>query len=67
MRATMNYQQFLFYNLTQVVDTKHPLKGMEYDEAFKELPIHYEEFITQDDRDDISEYEAIEQFLKNYA
>jgi hypothetical protein len=39
---------------------------MEYDEAFKELPIYYEEFITQDDRDDISEYEAIEQFLKNY-
>ena len=62
----MNYQQFLFYNLTQVVDTKHPMKGMPYDEAFEELPIHYEEFITQDDRDDISEYEAIEQFLKNY-
>ena len=62
----MNYSQFLFYNLTQVAETKHPLKGMEYDTAYSELPKYHKEFILQDNANDVSEYEAIIEFLRAY-
>ena len=62
----MNYQQFLFYNLTQVVDTKHPVMCMPDVEAWLKIGIYHNEFVKQDDRYDLTEYEAIEQFLKNY-
>lgn len=62
----MDYQQFLFYNLTQVVETSHPLKDMEYDTAYGELPKYHKEFVSQDNRDEIAEYEAIVNFLRTY-
>lgn len=64
----MNYNEFLFYNLTQVTDTNHPLKNLEYDLAFEIIPKHYNEFFNSDynDEENLSEYDAITNFLNNY-
>jgi len=63
----MNYREFLFYNLTQVTDTKHPLRELEYDLAFGEVSEYYEEFCNSNYNDEaLSEYDAITNFLNNY-
>jgi hypothetical protein len=64
----MNYNQFLFYNLTQVVDTNHPLKNLEYDSAFNLVPKYYNEFFNSDYNDEynFSEYDAITNYLNNF-
>ena len=35
--TTINYHEFLFYNLTQLADTTHPLKELPYDDAFPSI------------------------------
>lgn len=63
----MNYNQFLFYNLTQVVDTNHPLKNLEYDIAFELLPKYYDEFYLSDFNNiNEEEYQAITNYLNNF-
>lgn len=63
----MNYNQFLFYNLTQVVDTNHPLKNLEYDIAFELLPKYYDEFYLSDFNNiNEGEYQAITNYLNNF-
>ena len=41
---TIDYHEFLFYNLTQVCDTIHPLNDMPYDDAFGSIKGYYKEF-----------------------
>ena len=40
----INYHEFLFYNLTQLADTTHPLKELPYDDAFPSIKSYYKEF-----------------------
>jgi|DEB0MinimDraft_4_1074332.scaffolds.fasta_scaffold45162_2 hypothetical protein len=63
----INYSEFLFYNLTQVVDTKHPLKDLEYDLSFCDVGKYYKEFQKSNfDVDILPEYECIVNYLENY-
>ena len=64
--ATINYNEFLFYNLTQT-QTKHPLYQMEYDIAWQDIPYYYDKFCSSTyNNEDTSEYEAIINYLTNY-
>lgn len=65
--TTINYNEFLFYNLTQLADTKHPLKELPYDDAFGSLKEYYKEFFESKYNDELySEYDAITNFLEWY-
>jgi hypothetical protein len=66
--ATINYNEFLFYNLTQLIDnSKHPLTNLEYDLAFSLISNYYNEFFISNYNDEnISEYDAIISYLNNY-
>jgi hypothetical protein len=65
--TTIDYHEFLFYNLTQLADTKHPLKELPYDDAFGSLKGYYKEFCESKYNDELySEYDAITNFLEWY-
>ena len=68
IEATINYNEFLFYNLTQLIDNnKHPLTNLEYDLAFSLISDYYNDFvISNHNSEDISEYDAIISYLNNY-
>ncbi len=64
---TIDYHEFLFYNLTQVCDTIHPLNDMPYDDAFGSIKGYYKEFYESKYNDELySEYDAITNFLEWY-
>ena len=68
IETTINYNEFLFYNLTQHIDNnKHPLTNLEYDLAFSMISNYYNEFFISNYNDEnISEYDAIISYLNNY-
>ena len=65
--TTIYYHEFLFYNLTQLCDTIHPLKELPYDDAFGSLKEYYKEFSESKYNNELySEYDAITNFLECY-
>ena len=64
----INYHEFLFYTLTQVIENeKHPLTVLEYDLAFELIPKYYNKFFISNYNDEnLSEYDSILSYLKNY-
>ena len=64
----INYNEFLFYTLLQdVKNNKHPLTNLEYDYAFNLIPKYYNHFFLSNYNDEnLSEYDAIINYLKNY-
>ncbi len=66
--TTIDYHEFLFYNLTQLADTKHPLKELPYDDAFPSIKDYYEEFYKSKYNNESihSEYDSIINFLEWY-
>ena len=64
--ATINYNEFLFYNLTQT-QTKHPLYHIEYDIAWQDIPYYYDKYYKSNYyNEDTSEYECMINYLTNY-
>ena len=68
MQQTINYNQFLFYTLLQEIkNNNHPLTNLEYDLSFDLIPKYYNDFFVSNYNDDnVSEYDAIISYLKNY-
>ena len=65
--TTINYNEFLFYNLTQVCDTIHPLKDLSYDLAFPIIDKSYKEFENSKYNTELySLYDCITNFLEWY-
>jgi hypothetical protein len=66
--TTIYYNEFLFYTLLQEVkNPKHPLTELSYDLAFGEISKYYLHFCTSNYNDEeLSEYEAIINYLSNY-
>jgi len=66
--TTINYNEFLFYTLLQEVNNdKHPLTDLAYDLAFPLIPRYYTHFFLSNYNDEnLSEYDAIINYLKNY-
>ena len=64
----INYHEFLFYNLTQLADTTHPLKELPYDDAFPSIKSYYKEFYESKYNNEsiYSEYDSIINFLEWY-
>jgi len=66
--TTINYNEFLFYTLLQEVNNdKHPLTYLAYDLAFPLIQRYYTHFFLSNYNDEnLSEYDAIINYLKNY-
>ena len=65
---TIYYNEFLFYTLLQEVkNTNHPLTELSYDLAFGEISKYYLDFCNSNYNDEnLSEYDAILNYIKNY-
>ena len=68
MITSINYNEFLFYNLIQLFsNNNHPLVNLEFDLAFNTINKYYNDFITSNYNDEnISEYDCIIDYLNNY-
>jgi len=66
--TTIYYNEFLFYTLLQEVkNPRHPLTNLAYDLAFGEISKYYLHFCESNYNDEnLSEYDAIINYLKNY-
>ena len=66
--VTRYYNEFLFYTLLQEVkNINHPLTELSYDLAFGEISKYYLDFCNSNYNDEnLSEYDAILNYVKNY-
>lgn len=66
--VTIYYNEFLFYTLLQEVkNINHPLTELSYDLAFGEISKYYLDFCNSNYNDEnLSEYDAILNYVKNY-
>ena len=60
----MEYHEFLFYSLIKDIENRHPLKNMEYDQAFADVNTYYDLFSQSEFNDENkSEYDCIVEYL----